>query len=346
MSETIIYCAVSFERDRNANVIQSESMVNALESIGCEVHEVWKTRGKTIFNRKRTLIHQKDYKLSHYFYLIFMPLLVLWKFKSNAEAIFFTRSVIVGFILGFFTNKSVLLEFHNAPRWRIETFLLRYINKKTKFIFISNAIRDHILSSKIYNRSIVVADSHDFKIRYLGQKEKFTKETDLKIGYFGKFDTQKGSEILRQLIKNNPEWEFYIYTLNKNDLYGKNIQENRYLERFEVEEKMQKLDILLLFVVPNGQYDDISQFTSPLKLFEYAATGKLVVASDVKVLKELERYNAIFFAKNHPTAFAEAIKTLQKSAKLQSELRSGLRLLATENTWNKRAKKITLFAKK
>ena len=36
-----------------------------------------------------------------------------------------------------------------------------------------------------------------------------------------------------------------------------------------------------------GGVDDISTYTSPLELFDYLAVGKIIIASDLKVLREI-----------------------------------------------------------
>ena len=40
-------------------------------------------------------------------------------------------------------------------------------------------------------------------------------------------------------------------------------------------------------VVEVGEVDDITQYTSPLKLFDYLAVGKTIISSDLKVLREI-----------------------------------------------------------
>ena len=36
-----------------------------------------------------------------------------------------------------------------------------------------------------------------------------------------------------------------------------------------------------------GEVDDISLYTSPLKLFDYVTTGKIIISSNLKVLREI-----------------------------------------------------------
>ena len=50
------------------------------------------------------------------------------------------------------------------------------------------------------------------------------------------------------------------------------------------------MDILLLYtkiIKSAGGVDDISKYTSPLKLFDYLAVGKMIISSNLKVLREI-----------------------------------------------------------
>ena len=54
---------------------------------------------------------------------------------------------------------------------------------------------------------------------------------------------------------------------------------------------MLKMNILTLpytkIINLAGEVDDISLYTSPLKLFDYMATGKIIISSNLKVLREI-----------------------------------------------------------
>ena len=54
-----------------------------------------------------------------------------------------------------------------------------------------------------------------------------------------------------------------------------------------------------------GDVGDITKFTSPLKLFDYLSMGKIIICSDIQVLKEVikDKENAIF-VKNYKNIFA------------------------------------------
>ena len=52
-----------------------------------------------------------------------------------------------------------------------------------------------------------------------------------------------------------------------------------------------------------GEVDDITKYTSPLKLFDYLAVGKMIISSDLKVLKEVISSKNAFFVKNFKNVY-------------------------------------------
>jgi glycosyltransferase involved in cell wall biosynthesis len=65
-----------------------------------------------------------------------------------------------------------------------------------------------------------------------------------------------------------------------------------------------------VLVLPNSAKEDISRlYTSPLKLFEYMASGVPIVASDLPSLREIIDESSAFFAKpDDPRSLAETLK--------------------------------------
>ena len=53
----------------------------------------------------------------------------------------------------------------------------------------------------------------------------------------------------------------------------------------------------------SGDVDDISQYTSPLKLFDYMAVGKIIISSNLKVLREVIGHRNAYFINNFENVF-------------------------------------------
>ena len=70
---------------------------------------------------------------------------------------------------------------------------------------------------------------------------------------------------------------------------------------------MMKMDILTLpyanVIKSAGEVDDISKYTSPLKLFDYLAVGKIILTSNLKVLREVISEKNAYFINNYENIF-------------------------------------------
>jgi glycosyltransferase involved in cell wall biosynthesis len=81
---------------------------------------------------------------------------------------------------------------------------------------------------------------------------------------------------------------------------------------------------------------------SPLKLFEYMASGKPIVASDLPVLREIlvEDRNALLYPPSDPAALAECLARLLADKSLATRLADQARQDVEDFTWERRAARI------
>ncbi|MBT8467167.1 MAG: glycosyltransferase, partial [Deltaproteobacteria bacterium] len=84
----------------------------------------------------------------------------------------------------------------------------------------------------------------------------------------------------------------------------------------------------------------IGDVMSPLKLFEYMASGKPIVSSDLPVLREILRHgeNALLVPPHDVVAWKEALEQLDSDPSLAHNLAQRARQDLTDNyTWDARA---------
>ena len=86
---------------------------------------------------------------------------------------------------------------------------------------------------------------------------------------------------------------------------------------------------------------DISRYLSPMKLFEYMASGRPILCSDLPVLKEvLEQDIAIFLPPDDFRAWVAAIQDLSDDARRRAELGRAASMNANRYSWESRAQRI------
>lgn len=99
----------------------------------------------------------------------------------------------------------------------------------------------------------------------------------------------------------------------------------------------QYLDEACIAVLPN-RGEGVSQFTSPLKLFEYMAAGCAVVATDLPAFREvLGEDEAVWARQSEPASIAAAIRCLTSDMELAKRLGAVGRDLAKRYSWRERA---------
>ncbi len=81
---------------------------------------------------------------------------------------------------------------------------------------------------------------------------------------------------------------------------------------------------------------DTSGWMSPLKMFEYMAMNRAIIASDLPVLREVLNENvARLVEPTNPARWIEALKSLESSSK-RTPLAENARLTVQQFDWEKR----------
>ena len=162
------------------------------------------------------------------------------------------------------------------------------------------------------------------------------------IGYYGALASWFDYEMVKYLAKEREEYNIVLLGIKYDDTLDKqkieefsniyflgprdyNVLKN-YADKFTV--------CTIPFVI-----NEITQATSPLKLFEYMALSKPIVATD---MKECRKYESVFIAKNKEE-YIELIDkavNIEKNRENEKEYFELLEKEALENTWKKKAELI------
>ena len=284
--------------------------------------------------------------------LIYKLGLVVYLFSQRKENkyIIFLRYPKLGSLFSFlkkYLNLFIIYEVHeifslkNKKLYKIEKNLL---NTSDLIICITERLKKEILTNfQIDSQKIhVIPDAvRDDWLNIKNEKEEY-------IFYAGSLKKWKGVDVLIKAMKYLPGEKLLIagngeeFSNLQNMVKKENLQDRikflGYVPHAEIPKFLSKAKVLVL---PNVE-EDTSVFTSPLKLFEYMAAGKPIVASDIPSLREILKHeeNAYLVKPRNPIVLAEGIKKVLYDKKLRRKISLKAKEEVKKYTYSIRAQKI------
>lgn len=166
------------------------------------------------------------------------------------------------------------------------------------------------------------------------------------IGYYGALASWFDYEMVKYLAKNKPEYNIVLLGIKYDDSFDKaNLSEysNIYFlgskDYEELPNYASKFDVCTIpFKINN-----ITQATSPLKLFEYMALEKPIVTT---AMNECKKYRSVMIANNKEEFVEKIDRCIELSTNKANEYYKILKKEALENTWETKAKNILELVKK
>jgi len=267
--------------------------------------------------------------------------------------ILYTREQLVGLFF-----KDFILEIHSLPS-NIKTFHKKIWQKAKALIVLTSFIKKRLVGVGVKEDKILVApdgvDLEKFAIDVSKQEaqEKLNlpkdKEIILYSGSFYLYDW-KGIDVLLEAVKYfEKDWLLILVGGNKHEIEEikrkYNLDKVLLIERKPHSEIPYYLKAADVLVIPNKKGSRFSEeYTSPLKLFEYMASGVPIVASDLPSIREiLNESNAILVEPNNPQKLAENIKKVLQDKDFADRISKQALEDVQNYTWQKRAGNILEF---
>ena len=178
-------------------------------------------------------------------------------------------------------------------------------------------------------------------------------KTGFTAGYVGHLYKGKAMETIEAIAPRLPEIRFDIVGGMSRDIAEwrertariKNIRFRGFVPHFDVARLIAGFDLAL---VPFGRRfeqgkRDTSRWCSPLKIFEYMAQGRAIVAADIPVFREVLEHgrNAWLVPPGDSEAWVDAVQTLRDDPVLRERLgRTALEDFELHYTWAARAGRV------
>ncbi|MBT3391295.1 MAG: glycosyltransferase [Chloroflexi bacterium] len=366
----IVLIAPTYLPSRRANTIQTMKMAQAFTALGHTV-QVVVPQNRADHQPASWDDLAQHYGLQQRFAVDWLPVnprfrsydygfkAVQYARRQKADLIFtrLPQAAAIASSLGMDT----IFEIHDLPRGTLAPWLLRRFlsgNGARRLVVITESLREAITQAIVTLPeapfTLIAPDGVDLA-RYadlldppdaraqLSLPQRFT------VGYTGHLYAGRGGEMLLKLAKQLPEINFLLVGGIQDDVTRLrdaaaelgNLTLTGFVPNAELPLYQAACDALLMPYqrrVAASSGGDIARYLSPMKLFEYLACGRVILSSDLPVLREiLNENNALLLPPDDVNVWAEALRALAADPALRDKLATQSRRDAQQYDWNIRA---------
>lgn len=265
----------------------------------------------------------------------------------------------------FFAKPKFIYEAHIAPQELLEKTVNKFLFRLADyFTFVTRGLRSFYIEKykcspekTLFSPDGVDLDIFNLDLTIAQAREKLGLPLDKKIiGYFGRFktiDMEKGlGTVLEALRLTDKDTLFLAMGGKRADLkhYSAVAEElgvrnkvflvGHYNQR-EVALRQKACDILLMPFPRNQHY---AYYMSPTKMFEYMASRRPIIASDLPSVREiLSEKSAFFVSPGNPEDLAQMIKRVLENQEIADRVAQQAFEDVPQYTWQNRVEKILDF---
>ncbi len=305
------------------------------------------------FGWLETLWHQGYFSLQR----MGFGVMAFWYALCKRGYIIYSREITLCFFLSL-CGKKVVFEDHEPKKsfGFVYDFFLRCIPKK---VIVAELLQERYAAAGVKEKSFVLApngvDLKEFQNgtqREIWQNVFSLQRSEKIVLYVGHFYPWKGVYTLLDaaahidgivvlvggIEQDRKKVEQYIAQKNI-----RNVVVHPFLPHHEVVPFIQSADVVVL---PNTSQEERSQkYTTPIKLFEYLASGVPLVASRLPSFQKYLHHekNCLLVNPDEPQALANVVNILLHDATVGRILVSQAKQDVQQWTWNSRAQKILSF---
>ncbi len=290
---------------------------------------------------------------------------------GGEESYAFTRSfsLFPSLLYRFGADRSCIEVHHLSSDPRIRDYQIKILRRARKIVVLTYQAKNYLIGEGIGESNILVAhDGVDIdRFSPLWDKKMQSRdELDLPkdvfiVSYIGRFRAlgkEKGIDVIirasRNVFKEHRNVLFMFVGgpieavpgyLNLITMLGLPREKFVFLDRRPHSEVPKFISASDLVVLPSPDEEFFSTFSSPLKLFEYMAVGRPIVASSLPAVSEIikDGINGLLFVPGDPQSLAGTIIKVLSSPDLRGRLSRRAREYAKDFSWDKRAQKILDF---
>jgi glycosyltransferase involved in cell wall biosynthesis len=243
-------------------------------------------------------------------------------------------------------------ESHWKPKHAIEERLEGWFFERPGFqrlVVISTALERiyRALYPRLDPHKIVVARDAADAVSPAAPGAAHGERSRLSVAYVGSFIRGNGVDVVVELARRRPELDFHVVGGKEPELGDfrratrgfENLTFHGFVAPARLGQVYPDFDVVL---APYHADIPSARWISPMKLFEYMAHGKAIVASALPVVREVldDEQNALLAAPGDVAAFSRCLDRLG-DAELRKRLgQAAQQKLEAEFTWRRRAERV------
>tara|TARA_Y100001934_G_scaffold42074_3_gene50599 strand:+ start:18505 stop:19575 length:1071 start_codon:yes stop_codon:yes gene_type:complete len=291
---------------------------------------------------------------------------VLLQVLINRPNLVYTRSLRASYLCQYIKQNNVL-ELHSIPNTLFNKFMLKSLTRKKYLNFIvtiSLSLKEKLLQQHPYLKENNIFVHHDaVDIQRLSLKTDMTTQTKSSLEihsnskivlYVGHLYEGRGINIIHKLAKKLPHIHFLIVGGEQDDVSYQqsislkmnidNLTYTGFIPNNQLPQYYQAADILIMpyqrkVSVSGG--GDTSTWMSPMKTFEYMASNKPIIASDLPALREvLNETNSILVEPDNIQDWKFAVENALTNYQMANKIALNALQDAQANTWQSRVTRI------
>ncbi len=277
-------------------------------------------------------------------------------FNTNKHVVILTNDAFIALVLTFFRKKTVW-EVHDYPKKN--AFLYRKVLKRSWKIITNNKqkkislTKDYNLDDKkiLAQHNGISVDQFDLDITKKEARKKLNLPLDEKIiVYTGSLQIWKGVYVLANIARFKTNIQFYFVGGFGNDKL-KFIKKYKNISNVHVVSSRPHSEIPIwqksadILVLPNTGKDKISKyFTSPMKLFEYMASKRPIIASNLpSVVEIIDKNVSVLVDSDNENDLISAIEKILNNSEFALKISNSAFEEVKKYSWNKRAERVIHF---
>jgi glycosyltransferase involved in cell wall biosynthesis len=284
----------------------------------------------------------------------FLSAVLFLLFSRKGRMVYVRGERLARGILSVLPPSSVVLETHIMPK-DFNAYEKAFRHARSVVVvtrYYENELRDKGITNIFYAPDAVTISDFDIAISKADARKELGLPLDKKLAiYTGHLYVWKGVDVLAQAAQSLQEDTIIVFVggspeditpFRKNYAVDSRISILGQHPYKEIPLYLKAADVLVL---PNTAKESVSRwYTSPIKLFEYMASGRPIVASDLPSIRDvLDETNAVLVPPDEPEALAQAITDLCNDAARADAIATMAYKDVAQYTWKKRAQSILDF---